>query len=179
MAALHTQGAASALALLDAASDPERTKAAIERIEEKEASAREVAKVARAEITLLEKTRKELEAHAKSLETFQAKSEEDLVGRQAAMSKSEESLKRREETLKEARATLRTEQTTHKVTSRIEMDRLKNLEISLSGREKGLKREQTKLEEQGVSLQGAMVAANLVKADYEARAAKLKAALAG
>lgn len=179
MAGLHTQGAVSALALLDAAGDPERTKAAISRIEEKEDHARQAAKSAREEIALLEKTRKEVDSHAKALEAAQNKSEKDLVARQAAIGKLEESLKRREETLKEARNTLRGEQTAHKLTSRVEMDRLKNLEISFSGREKGLKKEQTILEEQGVSLRGAIVAANLVKAEYEAKAAKLTAALAG
>lgn len=177
MAALHTQGAASALALLDAASDPERTKDAIARIEEREVSAREAAKNARAEITELQTMRKDLDSHAKAMKAAQSKSEEELVARQAAVEKLEESIKRRDITLKNDRATLRTEQATHKQTSRIEMDRLKNLEISLSGREKGLKKEQTKLQEQAVNLQGAMAAANLVKADYEAKAAKLTAAL--
>lgn len=179
MASIQSQSAVAAVALLSAAGDPERTKEAIDRIEEKEANAREAARIARGEVALLEKTRKELDAQAKAVEVAQSKSEQDIGARQAAMAKSEGSIERREETLKEARATLRAEQTTHKTTSRLEMDRLKNLEISLSGREKALKNQQTKLEEQGVNLRIAMATANNVKDEYEAKIAKLTKALAG
>ena len=177
MAGLQTQASAAAVALLSAAGDPERTIAAIARIEEKEDNAREAAKVARAEITLLEKTRKELDAHAKATDAARDKSEQALVSRHNAVTKLEESIKRRDITLKDDRKTLRAEQTTHKQTSRIEMDRLKNLEVSLSGREKGLKKEQTKLQEREASLKIAIATANDVKAEYHAKAAKLAAAL--
>lgn len=178
MAGLQTQTSAAAVALLSAAGDPERTIAAIARIEEKEDHAREAAKVARAEITLLEKTRKEIDTQAKAMEVARAKSEQDLVSRQASMDKLEESIKRRDITLKNDRATLRAEQKTHKETSRIEMDRFKNLEIALSGKEKGLAKEQTKLYEQASNLKIAIVTANDVKAQYEDKVAKLTAALA-
>lgn len=165
--------AAGAIALLSAVGDPEGSKKAIERIEAAEASMRETTNNAHAEVAKLQALQKEVAMGQRALEAAKASQEEDVAKGQAALSTKEINFKKREDTLDAARAVLRQEQQTHKITSRVQEDRLKNLEISLSGREKNLKRLEGAIEEQQRQAREAMAAAEALKAEYEAKAAKL------
>ena len=165
--------AAGAIALLNAIGDPEGSKKAIAQIEDAEASMRETTKQAHADIARLQALKKEIDQREKALALAKTKHDADIAGNQDALSTKETNFKKREQTLEEARAVLRQEQQTHKITSRSQEERLKKLEISLSGKEKHLARREVAIEEQQRQVREVMAAAEALKAEYETKAAKL------